>query len=184
MLSVLGVKTFASSISSWLGRVEVAATEDSLLFVGVGSGRAAKFLRALGLHPPSEGGSELIGEAVAQLIEYFEGRRRSFSLPVNFLGTDFQVRVWEKTMEIPYGSTRSYSWVARRVGCASPRPVGRALSANHLMLIVPCHRVVEAHGGLGGFSAGLALKKKLLQHEARHTGRAAIKLNPPRCAEG
>ncbi len=165
------MKTFVRSIRSWLGRVEVAASEDHLLFVGVGGGEAVGFLRAWGLPSPAGVGGGLIDEVEAQIIEYFEGRRRSFSLPVSFFGTDFQLRVWEKTMEIPFGSTRSYSWVAREIGCPSPRPVGRALSANHLLLVVPCHRVVEAHGGLGGFSAGLALKKKLLQHEARHVGK-------------
>ncbi|MEM0482670.1 MAG: methylated-DNA--[protein]-cysteine S-methyltransferase [Nitrososphaerota archaeon] len=169
------------SIRSWLGRVEIAASEDHLLYVGVGGGEAVGFLRARGLPSPAGVGGGLIDEAEAQLIEYFEGTRKSFTLPACFFGTDFQVRVWEKTMEIPYGFTRSYTWVAREIGCSSPRPVGRALSANHLMLVVPCHRVVEAHGGLGGFSADLSLKKKLLQHEARHAGEGtAIKLNPPR----
>jgi O-6-methylguanine DNA methyltransferase len=166
----LVVKTFVRSIRSWLGRVEVAASEDHLLFVGVGDGEAVEFLRAWGLPPPAGRGSGLIEEAEAQLIEYFEGRRSSFSLPVSFFGTDFQVRVWKKTMEIPFGSTRSYSWVAKEIGCSSPRPVGRALSANHLMLVVPCHRVIEAQGGLGGFSAGLDLKRRLIQHERRHAG--------------
>lgn len=171
----MGVKTFFRSIRSWLGHIEVVTTEDSLLFVGVGIGEGTEFLRARGLPPPVEKGGGLIDEAEGQLIEYLDGRRRTFHLPISFFGTDFQVRVWEETMEIPYGSTRSYSWVARRVGCSSPRPVGRALSANHLMLIVPCHRVVKAHEGLGGFSAGLALKKKLLQHEARHADKSCDK---------
>ncbi|GEM_PF-686513 len=180
----LAVKTLLRSIRSWLGVVEVAASEDHLLYVGVGRGGAASFLRAMGLSPPLDGGGGLVVEAEAQLVEYLAGVRREFRLPVAFFGTDFQIRVWRKTMEIPYGSTRSYSWVAGEIGCASPRPVGRALSVNHLMLVVPCHRVVEADGGLGGFSAGLTLKKKLLTHESVHLGaEATIKLNPPRYSD-
>lgn len=156
-------------IKSKLGEFEVAALGDSIVYVGVGRGGASSFLRGINSsRVSSRSCKELVSEAVAQLREYFRGERRVFRLPVRFFGTEFQIRVWRKTMEIPYGKTMSYSWVAREVGCATPRPIGRALSANHLLIIVPCHRVVRADGSLGGFSAGLPLKRSLLEHEARN----------------
>jgi len=78
--------------------------------------------------------------------------------------TDFQRRVWGVVAGIPYGETRSYSWVAERVG-SSPRAVGQALARNPYPLFIPCHRVVGKDGRLGGYSGGVALKRKLLELE-------------------
>jgi len=78
--------------------------------------------------------------------------------------TEFQRRVWGVVAQIPYGETRSYSWVAEQVR-SSPRAVGQALARNPYPLLIPCHRVVGKDGGLGGYTGGLALKRKLLELE-------------------
>jgi len=155
-----------ASLKCWLGHLEVAAREEEVVFVGVGRGSSRWFLRMNGLWGhPSSGQSGTLAEALSQLSEYLEGERRRFDLPIRMYGTGFQVRVWKKAMEIPYGEVRSYSWLASELGCSSPRPVGRALASNHLLIVVPCHRVVYSRGGLGGFTASLEVKEKLLIHE-------------------
>jgi len=109
-------------------------------------------------------------EAIRQILEYLDGKRAEFELPLDPRGTPFQLRVWEALREIPYGETRSYRDVARRVGRESAvRAVGAANGANPLSLVVPCHRVVEQSGRLGGFAGGLALKRRLLAMERAGT---------------
>lgn len=103
--------------------------------------------------------------AMRQLDEYFEGRRRSFSLPLSPEGTPFQLAVWRALADIPYGETITYGELARRVGRpAAFRAVGQANGANPLPIVYPCHRVVAA-GGLGGYGGGLDVKRRLLALE-------------------
>jgi len=103
---------------------------------------------------------------IAQLAEYFAGKRRRFDLPLAPRGTEFQRRVWWALTEIPYGKTISYGELARRIGKPSAsRAVGLANGANPLPIIVPCHRVIGADGSLTGFGGGLAIKRKLLALE-------------------
>jgi methylated-DNA-[protein]-cysteine S-methyltransferase len=102
------------------------------------------------------------------MTEYFAGTRRQFELPLRQPGTPFQSRVWQALTEIPYGSTCSYSDIARKIGQPQAmRAVGAANGRNHIPIIVPCHRVVNSDGSLGGFSSGLWRKQKLLELEAR-----------------
>jgi methylated-DNA-[protein]-cysteine S-methyltransferase len=104
--------------------------------------------------------------AVAQLREYFAGRRRSFDLPLECRGTAFQCAVWQQLRSIPFGETISYSELARRVGRPQgSRAVAQANSRNPLPIVVPCHRVIAADGSPGGFSGGLPAKLKLLALE-------------------
>ncbi len=105
---------------------------------------------------------------VQRLKAYFGGARVDFPDSLDMSGgTPFQRRVWRVARKIPYGETRSYGWVARKTGKArAARAVGQALSSNPLPIIVPCHRVIAGDGGLGGFSDGLALKRRLLRLEA------------------
>jgi len=80
--------------------------------------------------------------------------------------TTFQQAVWRAAMAIPYGETRSYSWIAKRIkNPKAGRAVGQALGVNPIPIIIPCHRVIDATGGLGGFSGGLGMKKRLLALE-------------------
>ncbi|NLL37248.1 MAG: methylated-DNA--[protein]-cysteine S-methyltransferase [Fretibacterium sp.] len=105
-------------------------------------------------------------EATCQLEEYFERRRRVFTLPLRFSGTDFQLRVWNALLAIPYGQTRTYGQIAAAIGSPkASRAVGGANHRNRLPIVIPCHRVVAAGGGLGGFGGGLEVKEKLLRLE-------------------
>ena len=100
--------------------------------------------------------SPLLHEAREQLAAYFAGRLRRFDLPLAPQGTPFQLRVWRALQDIPYGRTCSYAELAAAVG--SPRAcraVGQANGRNPLMIVIPCHRVIAAGGGLGGYSGGL-----------------------------
>lgn len=109
--------------------------------------------------------------AVAQLEEYFAGRRRSFDLPLAPEGTPFQRAVWQALTDIPYGETLSYGELARRIGKPqASRAVGLANGANPLPIVVPCHRVIGADGSLTGFGGGLDIKRKLLALERSGIG--------------
>lgn len=127
--------------------------------------------------PPPEGApsshNPLLAEALSQLRAYFEGRLREFQLPLDMAGTDFQLRVWRHLQTIPYGETRSYSWIAEAIGRpAAVRAVGAANGANPVPIVVPCHRVIGADGKLVGYGGGLPLKKRLLALEK--TGQTAL----------
>ena len=114
--------------------------------------------------------------AIAQLEEYFAGRRRSFDLPLAPEGTPFQRIVWQALTRIPYGETTSYGELARRIGKPlASRAVGLANGANPLPIVVPCHRVIGANGSLTGFGGGLPIKRKLLalERDAGHRDRGA-----------
>lgn len=109
-------------------------------------------------------------DAREQVLAYLDGRRRSFSLPLAPGGSDFQRQVWAALLRIPWGETRTYGELARRLGReGAARAVGTANGANPLPLLIPCHRVVAA-SGLGGYSGGLALKRRLLEIEGSLPG--------------
>jgi AraC family transcriptional regulator of adaptative response/methylated-DNA-[protein]-cysteine methyltransferase len=102
----------------------------------------------------------------AQLAEYFAGRRRAFDVPLVFPGTPFEQRVWRELQRIPYGRTTSYEELARRVGePGATRAVGRANGCNRIAIVIPCHRVVNKDGKLGGYGGGLWRKERLLELE-------------------
>jgi O-6-methylguanine DNA methyltransferase len=108
------------------------------------------------------------GELHYRLQRYFYGEKVSFPDSLDLSGaTDFQEAVWNATCSIPYGETRTYAWVAQQIGSSHAcRAVGGALARNPFPIIVPCHRVLASNGNLGGFSGGLAVKKRLLELEA------------------
>lgn len=113
--------------------------------------------------------NELIKETARELSEYFSGTRTSFDLPLNPSGTGFQESVWEQLRLIPYGQTRSYGDIAKAVGNPkAARAVGHANNQNHIIIIIPCHRVIGADGSLVGFGCGIEVKQFLLDLEARH----------------
>jgi methylated-DNA-[protein]-cysteine S-methyltransferase len=110
-------------------------------------------------------------EASAQLREYFDGERTVFGLRLALAGTPFQQRVWAALRGIPYGQTISYGQLADRIGQPSAsRAVGLANGKNPVGIIVPCHRVVGADGGLTGYGGGIERKRYLLAHEQRVSG--------------
>jgi AraC family transcriptional regulator of adaptative response/methylated-DNA-[protein]-cysteine methyltransferase len=101
-----------------------------------------------------------------QLADYFSGALKKFTLPLVAPGTPFEERVWQALREIPYGRTRSYSDIARELGSREgQRAVGRANGLNRIAIVIPCHRVVNQDGGLGGYGGGLWRKERLLDLE-------------------
>ncbi len=108
----------------------------------------------------------LIALAKSQLEEYFQGRRKAFTLPLQPVGTPFQRKVWDALCTIPYGETRSYKEIALQIqnpkGC---RAVGMANNRNPIMIVIPCHRVIGSNGALVGYAGGLDIKEWLLGHE-------------------
>lgn len=102
-----------------------------------------------------------------ELIEYFKGSRRRFDVPLSYPGTEFEKRVWEQLLKIPYGETRSYEDLARNLGNSkAQRAVGRANGMNRIAIVIPCHRVINKDGKLGGYGGGLWRKQRLLELEA------------------
>jgi methylated-DNA-[protein]-cysteine S-methyltransferase len=155
-------------MSSPIGELRLLATEAGLVGVRFESSRHDP--------PPPEGwvaddGRSRAGDTLArarqQLEEYFAHRRTTFDLPLAPYGTPFEERVWSALREIPFGSTSSYGELARRIGAPSAaRAVGAANGKNPLPIVVPCHRVLGAHGELTGFGGGIERKRWLLAHEA------------------
>lgn len=116
--------------------------------------------------------TELISNAASQLMEYFEGRRKKFSIKLNPHGTPFQKKVWGALLEIPYGETRSYKDIAEAIGNKNAcRAVGMANHKNPVMCIIPCHRVIGSDGSLTGYGAGIEIKEKLLLLEKTYRGK-------------
>jgi AraC family transcriptional regulator, regulatory protein of adaptative response / methylated-DNA-[protein]-cysteine methyltransferase len=108
----------------------------------------------------------------AQLADYFSGKNLEFDLPLAPVGSPFQLRAWEILRSIPVGETRSYSWMAKRLGDVEMRrAVGRANGENMMGILIPCHRVIRADGTLCGYGGGLWRKKWLLEHERKNVQR-------------
>lgn len=110
-------------------------------------------------------------EAERQLSDYFAGKRQSFSLDLDFNGTEFQKKVWAALLTIPFGQTRSYGQIAAQIGKPKAvRAVGAANGKNPISIVAPCHRVIGANGTLTGFAGGLKAKECLLSIESRKAG--------------
>jgi methylated-DNA-[protein]-cysteine S-methyltransferase len=110
--------------------------------------------------------ARLLG-ALEQLHEYFENKRTSFDLPLRISGTDFQMNVWNELKKIPYGKVVSYKYIAEQLGDGKAvRAIGNANGANPVPIIIPCHRVINSNGSMGGYSGGgVDVKIKLLRLE-------------------
>lgn len=109
----------------------------------------------------------ILRRLITQLNEYFSGRRTSFEIPLDLRGTPFQQEVWNALLAIPYGETRSYLDLARKLGNPNAtRAVGAANGRNPISIVVPCHRVIGSSGKLTGFAGGLDIKERLLQLES------------------
>ena len=108
----------------------------------------------------------VLTQAIQWLDDYFAGRQPRNIPPLNPRGTAFQRRVWQALFTIDYGQTKTYGEIARLVECRSAQAIGQALTQNPIAIIIPCHRVIAAHGALGGYGSGIERKKFLLEHEA------------------
>ena len=110
---------------------------------------------------------EVLEDCVYQLNEYFEGKRKDFSLKLNPQGTEFQNSVWQGLLQIPYGKTCSYLDLSKKLGDVKAiRAVANANGKNPLWIIIPCHRVIGSNGSLTGYAGGLHRKKWLIEHES------------------
>ena len=108
--------------------------------------------------------SPLLEKAKEEIEEYFQGKRKTFDLPLDAKGTEFQKRVWKELLDIRYGETLSYGEIGDRIGTKAYRAIGNACGKNPIPILIPCHRVV-GKDNIGGFSLGLDLKRKLLDIE-------------------
>jgi O-6-methylguanine DNA methyltransferase len=158
-----------------IGALRFASTEQGLAYLELahanGRGLAGWLLRCAPGATTREGFAPNRA-AVRQVLEFLEGKRTEFDLPLDLRGTPFQLAVWRALLEIPYGETRAYADVARRVGRPrAVRAVGAANGANPVPLVVPCHRVIASDGGLGGYGGGLELKARLLAIEGSRAAR-------------
>jgi O-6-methylguanine DNA methyltransferase len=118
-----------------------------------------------------EESSQTMRPYLRELEEYFAGRRKEFSFPIDLRGTDFQIACWRALLAIPYGETRTYADIARAVGKPQAfRAVGMANNRNPVAIVVPCHRVIASDGTLCGYGGGLDVKRRLLELEGTLTG--------------
>ena len=112
--------------------------------------------------------NETIDKCMKQLDEYFHGSRVKFSIPFKLYGTPFQEEVWNNLQSIPYGRTKSYKDIAKKIGSANlSRAVGQTNALNPVAIIVPCHRVIGSNGDLTGYAGGVDRKKWLLDFEQK-----------------
>jgi methylated-DNA-[protein]-cysteine S-methyltransferase len=148
-------------IESPVGRLLLAGTQGELAVIEFENGRRPR-------RPDASWRKDAraFSQATTELHEYFTGARRQFTLRLSPSGTPFQLRVWQALLDIPYGETRSYGELARRIGQPSAsRAVGLANGSNPLSIVIPCHRVIGSNGSLTGYGGGLRIKQQLLELE-------------------
>ncbi|TYP48718.1 methylated-DNA--[protein]-cysteine S-methyltransferase [Thermosediminibacter litoriperuensis] len=162
-------------INTAMGVIMVASTERGVCRIALPGEDREKFLSDL---VKMYGEAELVDESIhgklgevnslaeEELTAYFNGELKNFTVPLDLKGTEFQKRVWEEVMKIPYGEVRSYGYIARAIGKPKAcRAVGGANNRNPVPIIVPCHRVVGSDGSLVGYGGGLEMKSFLLKLE-------------------
>jgi len=141
-----------------IGTIEIIGDESGIMALHFSRRRPGRGV------PPQA----FLREAVAQIDEYFRGRRKEFSLTLHLQGTEFQKKVWRELLKIPCGRTASYGEVAAALGSPrSARAIGQANHRNPISIVIPCHRIIGGDGRLVGYGGGLWRKEWLLAHEKR-----------------
>ena len=159
-----------TSMPTPAGELFIACSSQGIALIGWNREDIERIAGKLGLKA-IEASTPLLDQCVMQLGEYFDGKRREFSLPLHLTGTEFQLRAWEELKKIPYGETISYGQQATRMGNAKGcRAVAGANHNNPIAIVVPCHRVINADGSLGGYASGTDKKQYLLNLEKEHIG--------------
>lgn len=150
------------------GKIRVIADESGVKRIELFEEDWENFLKE---HPNIEEDSELCEEAIRQIDEYFNGKRKEFDLPLSIEGTEFRKKVWNALTTIPYGEIRSYADVAEMIGNPKAvRAVGQANRNNQLPIIIPCHRVIGKSGSLVGYAGShTPIQKLLLEAEGVYT---------------
>lgn len=169
-----GVRIKYTIVGCPLGRLLVAGTDKGVCSVRLGDTEAELETKLLSEYPSADitSDDESLSEWVRELLSHLNGERPHLDLPLDVQATAFQWGVWEKLREIPYGSTRSYSDVARAMGRpTATRAVARACATNPVALVIPCHRVVREDKSLGGYRWGIERKKALLKREGAEAKR-------------
>jgi len=155
-----------TTMDSAVGRLLIASTDHGLLGIGFLQNGVEEAVSRLEKAYPGDTLVEDLAtnrDALNQLQEYFQGRRRVFTLPLELRGTEFQRSVWEAVAGVPYGETRSYGYIARKLGKPKAyRAVGAANGANPIPIVIPCHRIIGSDGSMTGFGGGIPIKEKLL----------------------
>lgn len=165
-------ETASTTVATPIGRLSIVASPRGLLRIDFpereSSATAARNSAGI-LRRATQEGKEArrhLAVAVRQLRDYFAGRRSSFELPLDLVGTAYQQRVWRALQGVPFGRTMSYGELAVRLGAPKgARAVGRACATNPVPVVVPCHRVVDGDGALHGYGGGLWRKQRLLELE-------------------
>lgn len=151
-----------------LGTLTLGACTQGLVYIGWNGDDIDSMAKKLKLKPV-ETTSPLLANCMIQLKEYFDGTRKEFSLPVHLAGTEFQMQAWDVLKQIPYGETISYGEEAKRIGKpTASRAVAQANHNNPVSIVVPCHRVINSDGSLGGYASGTDIKQQLLSLEKNH----------------
>lgn len=151
-------KMFKAYYHSEIGEIEVTGTEVGIISVDFTD---EKFSENSELHP-------CLKECIAQIDQYFKGKRKDFSVNILMQGTDFQKKVWKQLTKIPFGKKVSYRDISTAIGNKNAcRAVGSANAKNPVSIIVPCHRVIGNDGKLTGYGGGIWRKDWLLKHEAK-----------------
>jgi methylated-DNA-[protein]-cysteine S-methyltransferase len=156
------MQEFVHIYSSPIGRIKILADTDCI--------QALTFVEDSDTCSNEEGieSPAIIHQCIDELIDYFNGSRTQFTVPIHQSGTDFQQKVWKELYEVPYAKTLSYAELAKKLG--DPKVIRAAAAANgknKIAIIVPCHRIIGSDSNLTGYAWGLARKKWLLQHEFR-----------------
>ena len=154
-------------VPSPVGQIRIIASDKGIAAI-IWEGE--DYIRTKLLSPVKEEEHPLLLQAERELKEYFDHQRTVFTVPLDFKGTEFQMRVWEALLKIPFGITKTYGELAKMLGdVKAVRAVGGALNKNPVSIIVPCHRVIGASGKLVGFAGGLKNKSTLLDLEKGFT---------------
>lgn len=158
---------FSTVVDSPVGALTIVASDDGLRAILWPDDDPSRVRLADAIEDPSH---PVIVATADQLVEYFDGERTDFDIPLDPVGTEFQRAAWSALRTIPYGTTVSYGEQAARMGDRrKARAVGAANGRNPISIVVPCHRVVGANGALTGFAGGTNTKAWLLDHEQRIT---------------
>lgn len=162
-------KAYYGIFNSSLGVIRIASTQKGVCKIALPAESQADFFRWLEAHFSLQNVIEDKGKnegVLTELESYLAGELREFQSPLDLRGTEFQMKVWREVRTIPYGATRSYQDIAKRIGHPrAGRAVGAANRANPIPVIVPCHRVIGRDGSLSGYGGGLAMKERLLRLE-------------------
>ncbi len=167
---------FVTDIDTPIGRLTAGASEEGILFLEFGDNKKPSYTERIFRNLQDIGFKEADNNHLInlrrELEEYFDGKRKEFSVQVVMQGTEFQKVIWLALVKIPFGSAVSYLELAESLGnTGSVRAVANANAKNPVAIVIPCHRVIGENGKLTGYAGGLWRKKWLIDHESKYSGK-------------